>query len=73
MHKNKIFPNTYLIYIKNFTLLKELSSMRQSIFAIHNSDSMFLLKVYFFRVCPGSTSPCNVAVVNIGMYVRITQ
>ena len=45
MNKNKIFLNIYLIYIKNFTLLKEFSSMRQSIFAIHNSDSMLLLTV----------------------------
>ena len=45
MNKNKIFLNIYLIYIKNFTLLKEFSSMLQSIFAIHNSDSMLLLTV----------------------------
>ena len=33
---------------------------------------MFLLTVYFFKICPGCTSPCNVPLVNIGMYVRMT-
>ena len=70
MRINKIFPNIYLIY---FTLLKGFSSMCQSIFTILNSDSMFLLTVYFLKVCPGCTFPCNVPVVNIGMYVRMIQ
>ena len=73
MPKNKIFPNIYLIYVKKFTLLKKFSSMYQSIFTIHSSDSMFLLTVYFFKVCPGCTSPCNVPLVNIGMYVTMIQ
>ena len=73
MHQNKIFPNIFLIYIKNFTLLKEFSSMLQSIFTIYNSDIMFLLTVYFFKVFPGCTFPCNVSVVNVGMYVRMIQ
>ena len=77
MDKNKIFPKELKeleeLSIKNFTLLKEFSSMSQSIFTIYNSDSMFLLTVYFFKVCPGCTSPCNVPVVNIGIYVRMIQ
>ena len=29
--------------------------------------------VYFLKVCPDCTSPCNISVVNIGMYVRAIQ
>ena len=47
--------------------------MWQSIFTMHNLDSMFLLTEYFFKVCLGCTSPCNVPVVNVGMYVRMIQ
>ena len=54
-------------------LLKEFSVMCQSIFTMHNLDSMFLLTAYFFRVYPDCTSPCNVPVANIGMYVRMMQ
>ena len=73
MHKNKIFPNIYLIYIKNFTLFKEFSSMWQSIFTKYSSDSMILLTAYLFKTCPDYTSPWNVFVVYIRMYVRMIQ
>ena len=32
---------------------------------------MFLLTAHFFKVYRGCTSPCNVPVVNIGMYGRM--
>ena len=73
MHKNKTFPNIYWIYIKKLKLLKEFSSLWQSFFTIYNSDSMFLLTVYFLKVCPGCISPCSVSVINIGMYVKMIQ
>ena len=73
MHKNKIFPNIYLTYIKNCTLFTEFSSMCQSIYTIYNSDSLLLSTVYFLKVCPGCISPCNVPVIKIGMYVKLIQ
>ena len=36
-------------------------------------DSMFLSTVYFFKVCSGCTCPCNISVINIGMYLWIIQ
>ena len=56
VHKNKIFPNIYLIYIKNFTLLKEFFSMCQSILTIHkfifNNSAPFLLNIFKFLSSP---------------------
>ena len=71
--KNKILLNIYLIYIKNVTLIKKLSSMCQSIFTIHISDSMFPLTVYIFKVFLGCAYLRNNPVVNLGMYVRMIQ
>ena len=34
---------------------------------------MFLLTAYFFKARPGCTSPCNISVVNIPMYVKAIQ
>ena len=73
MHKNKVFPNIYLIYIKNFTLLKDFSSMSQSIFTKYSCDSIFLLTVFLLKVFSGRTFPCNVCVVNTGMSARMIQ
>ena len=73
MHKNKVFPNIYLIYIKNFTLLKDFSSMSQSIFTKYSCDSIFLLTVFLLKVFSGRTFSCNVCVVNTGMSVRMIQ
>ena len=46
--------------------------MRQSTLIICNSDSMFLLFIYFLvycLVCPGCTSPYNISEVNARMHV----
>ena len=73
MHRNKIFLNIYLIYIKNFTLLKEFSSMWQYIFIIYNSEACSCWLYIFFKVCLGWISPCNISVVKVGMHVRMIQ
>ena len=67
----KIFRNIYLIYIKTLQSLKS-SLVCDNLFLLYTIQTACFCWLYiFFKVCPGWISPCNVSVVDIGMYVRM--